>query len=236
MNIIVTGASRGIGYEMVKLFSRESSHTIFAIARNADKLESLKKECREINDSSRVVPIACDLGNDTELNNLYIQITKSTGVIDLLINNAGAIVNKPFLQITPEDLNSVYNVNVFAVFKLIQKIQPLMNQEKRSHVVNISSMGGFQGSSKFAGLSAYSSGKAAVACLTECLAEEFKEKNTAFNCLALGAAQTEMLEEAFPGYKAPLSAKEMAEFIVDFAGKAHHYLNGKIIPVSTSTP
>jgi short-subunit dehydrogenase len=236
MNIIVTGASRGIGYEMVKLFARDSSHTIFAVARNADKLESLKKECRGINDSSRVVPIACDLGNDNELNNLYDQITKSEGVIDVLINNAGAIVNKPFLQITSEDLNSVYNVNVFAVFKLIQKILPLMNQEKRSHVVNISSMGGFQGSSKFAGLSAYSSGKAAVACLTECLAEEFKEKNTAFNCLALGAAQTEMLEEAFPGYRAPLSAKEMGEFIVDFAGKAHHYLNGKIIPVSMSTP
>jgi NAD(P)-dependent dehydrogenase (short-subunit alcohol dehydrogenase family) len=75
-----------------------------------------------------------------------------------------------------------------------------------------------------------------LACLTECLAEEFKEKNIAFNCLALGAVQTEMLVEAFPGYKAPLTAEEMAEFIMSFSLDGQKYLNGKIIPVSMSTP
>jgi len=235
MNIIVTGASRGIGYEMVKLFSRDPSNTIFAVARNKDKLGQLKKECSAISDA-KVIPVLCDLSNNEDLNDLLKKVREHCQSIDILINNAGAIVNKPFLEITQEELEYVYKVNVFSLIRITQMILPLMDQERRSHVVNISSMGGFQGSSKFAGLSAYSSGKAAIACLTECLAEEFKDKNTAFNCLALGAAQTEMLNEAFPGYKAPVSAAQMAEFIVDFASKAQAYLNGKIIPVSLSNP
>jgi len=146
------------------------------------------------------------------------------------------MVNKPFEEISAADLETVYNVNVFSVIRLIQGIMPLLDINQKSHIVNISSMGGFQGSAKFAGLSAYSSSKAAMACLTECLAEEFKEKNVAFNCLALGATQTEMLDEAFPGYKAPLTAAEMASFIAEFSLNAHRYMNGKIIPVSLSTP
>jgi NAD(P)-dependent dehydrogenase (short-subunit alcohol dehydrogenase family) len=97
-------------------------------------------------------------------------------------------------------------------------------------------MGGVQGSAKFAGLSAYSSSKAALCTLTECLAEELKLENISVNCLALGAVQTEMLSKAFPGYRAPLSASEMAEFIVQFARSGHYYFNGKILPVSSTTP
>jgi NAD(P)-dependent dehydrogenase (short-subunit alcohol dehydrogenase family) len=112
----------------------------------------------------------------------------------------------------------------------------MLDVHEKTHIVNISSIGGFQGSVKFPGLSAYSSSKAALVCLTECLAEEFKDKNIAFNCLALGAVQTDMLNEAFPGYKAPVSASSMASFVTDFVLKAHHFMNGKIIPVSLSTP
>ncbi len=97
-------------------------------------------------------------------------------------------------------------------------------------------MGGIQGSVKFPGLSIYSSSKAALATLTECLAEEYKDQKMAFNYLALGAVQTEMLEEAFPEYRAPLSANEMAEFIVHFSLQGYNYFNGKILPVSISTP
>ena len=146
------------------------------------------------------------------------------------------LVNKLFTEITSTDLESVFNVNVFSVFRLIQGILPIMETKTRGHVINISSIGGVQGSVKFAGLSAYSSTKAALACLTECLAEEFKDLNISFNCLALGAVQTEMLEEAFPGYKAPLTAWEMAEFISKFSVNANKVMNGKIIPVSLSTP
>ena len=105
-----------------------------------------------------------------------------------------------------------------------------------SHVVIISSMGGIQGSVKFPGLSAYSSSKAAVINLTELLAEEYKESGPSFNVLALGAVQTEMLQEAFPGYKAPTTPSEMARFIGDFAFTGNKFFNGKILQVSNSTP
>lgn len=236
MNIIVTGASRGIGYELVKLLSTDSKNTVIAISRNGSKLDQLKDECLSQNSSANVVPIVCDLSDKNAIEGLVSELQKKIRSVNILINNAGALVNKPFETISTADLEYVYNVNVFSVVRLIQGIFPLLDLEKRSHIVNISSMGGFQGSAKFAGLSAYSSSKAALACLTECLAEEFKEKNIAFNCLALGATQTEMLNEAFPGYKAPLTADKMAAFIADFSLKAHQYMNGKIIPVSLSTP
>jgi NAD(P)-dependent dehydrogenase (short-subunit alcohol dehydrogenase family) len=104
--------------------------------------------------------------------------------------------------------------------------------KKGSHILNISSMGGFQGSVKFPGLSYYSASKAALACLSECLALEFDELGIKVNCLALGSVQTEMLEEAFPGYKAPIDAKKIGEFIADFAINGNKFINGKIIPVA----
>jgi NAD(P)-dependent dehydrogenase (short-subunit alcohol dehydrogenase family) len=236
MNIIITGASRGIGFEIVKILSANSNNKIISIARSSEKLLKLKAECEIINPSSNVIPLVSDLNDEADVRNLPLRIREHFSTIDILINNAGAIVNKPFVDLKSSDIQYVYNVNVFSVINMIQNLLPMMNPEKRSHIVNISSMGGFQGSSKFAGLSAYSSSKAAIACLTECLAEEFKDTNIAFNCLALGAAQTEMLNEAFPGYSAPLSAFQMAEFVSDFALKSHHFMNGKIIPVSLSNP
>ncbi|MGB3948680.1 MAG: SDR family oxidoreductase [Bacteroidia bacterium] len=236
MNIIVTGASRGIGYELVKLLSTDAQNTVIAISRDEQKLKQLVSVCTKQNTNANVIAIPCDISQEEAIKALIPVIKNSINRIDVLINNAGAIVNKPFSEITSRDLEYVYKVNVFANVWLIQQLMPLMNKDTKSHVVNISSMGGFQGSAKFAGLSAYSSSKAALACLTECLAEEFKETNTAFNCLTIGATQTEMLNEAFPGYIAPLTADKMAVFIADFSLKAHHFMNGKIIPVSLSTP
>jgi 3-oxoacyl-[acyl-carrier protein] reductase len=231
MNIVITGASRGIGSELVKKISADKTNTVFAVSRNEQKLEKLKEECGE-----NVIVCAADLENNDSVEKMLARVKQQGLPVHYLVNNAGAIVNKPFMEITRKDLEYVYGVNVFSAVKLIQGLIPLMDKNTHCHVVNISSMGGFQGSAKFAGLSAYSSGKAALACLTECLAEEFRGQNIAFNCLALGAVQTEMLESAFPGYKAPLSAKEMAGYVADFVCSAHKFMNGKIIPVSLSTP
>jgi len=236
MNIIITGASRGIGYELVKIFAADSKNTIIAIARNRQKLNALKKECLKTNPKSNVISLPLDLQSSSISQVVTKEIKQNIKSIDILINNAGSIVNKSFKEINLNDLTNVYQTNVFAVFQLIQTVLPFMNTKKRAHIVNISSMGGVQGSAKFAGLTAYSSSKAALICLTECLAEEYKNKNISFNCLALGAAQTEMLHEAFPGYKAPVSAKQMADFIANFSTTAHHFINGKVIPVSLSTP
>jgi short-subunit dehydrogenase len=236
MNIIITGASRGIGYELVKILSVDSKHTLIAVARSASKLEQLKRECLLKNPSSKIITFTCDLSNESDIDHLFSSLKTHVSFINVLINNAGTLVSKPFAELTKADVEYVYKVNVFSVVQLIQGVLPLMDKKTKSHIVTIGSIGGFQGSMKFAGLSAYSSSKAALASLTECLAEEFKNENIAFNCLALGAAQTEMLSEAFPGYKAPLTANEMAHFIANFSLTAQQFMNGKVIPVSLSNP
>jgi short-subunit dehydrogenase len=236
MNIVITGASRGIGYELVKIVAGDTQHTVFLLSRNAKQMEQLRKECQLLYPVSKIITVPCDLSDEQSLQAGVNIILKHTSTIDLLINNAGTILNKPFAAIKKSELQYVYTVNVFSVIQLIQEFLPFMNEKQRSHIVNISSIGGVQGSVKFAGLSAYSSSKAALVCLTECLAEELREKNISINCLALGAVQTEMLEEAFPGYKAPVNALEMAGFIANFCLTAHKLMNGKIIPVSLSTP
>src|SRR5690554_7803536 len=166
--------------------------------------------------------------------NLTQTLKEQFGSIDRIIHNAGAIVNKPFAEITADEFAYVYKVNVFGVAALNRFILPLM--PNGSHVVTISSMGGIQGSMKFPGLAAYSSSKGAVITLSEWLAEEYKEQGVAFNVLALGAVQTEMLAEAFPGYQAPIDPEGMAKYIKDFALTGNRYFNGKVLQVSSTTP
>lgn len=235
MNIVITGASRGIGFEVARLFAMAGNVNIVAIARNEHKLRDLQEECIELNRESRLYPITYDLEQAEQIGEVLVpQIKQHIEKVDILINNAGLLIPKPFVQLTAEDVDRMVKVNYLSAVILTKELIHMMNDN--SHVVNISSMGGFQGSQKFSGLSVYASSKAGLASVTECLAEEFKEKGICFNCLALGATDTEMLRQAFPGYKAPITASEMAKFIVDFAVNGKKYFNGKILPVSSTTP
>ena len=224
-NIIITGTSRGIGLELVKLLS-EKGHKILALSRNEQPVKNLELK--------NVQTFSFDITQEKHLQKAEDFVKENWGQVDVLIHNAGAIVKKPFTEITSEEMERVYKINVFGVAGLTRKMLPFMNKD--SHVVTVSSMGGVQGSVKFPGLSAYSSSKGAVITLTELLAEEYKENGPSFNVLALGAVQTEMLEEAFPGLKAPLQPEEMAEYIAGFALTGHKFYNGKLLQVSNSTP
>ncbi|HCQ77683.1 MAG TPA: short-chain dehydrogenase [Leeuwenhoekiella sp.] len=224
--IIITGTSRGIGFEMAKLFASEGHH-VLALSRNE---KPLKEQALE-----RIEALPFDISKTEDLHKVASFVkTEWGGSADVLIHNAGALINKPFESLTQSDFQKVYEVNVFGVATLTQAVLPFM--KSGSHVVTVSSMGGIQGSMKFAGLAAYSSSKGAVITLSELLAEEYKEQGIAFNVLALGAVQTEMLEEAFPGYQAPLSAQEMAAYIKNFALTGNAFYNGKVLQVSASTP
>lgn len=224
---LVVGASSGIGLEIVKKLSENPNNFIIALARKIESSSSFEGK-------ENVLTKKFDLQSENVKSDL-LNILASYPQIDFLINNAGKLVNKPFFELSKEDILESYQVNVLSQFEVIQAVLPKI-LVKGGHVVNISSMGAFQGSVKFAGLSSYSSSKAAFTNLTEMLAEEFKDSKVKFNCLCLGAAQTDMLEQAFPGYQAPVSAEKMAEYIVDFTQNAHQWINGKIIPVSLSTP
>lgn len=224
-NIVITGSSRGIGFEMARLFA-DDGHKVLALSRNNAPIAALKHK--------NISSFSFDLTNEAHYLHLDGFIKNNWKQVDILINNAGKLLNRPFLETSMEAFEEVYKVNVFGVANIAKRIVPLM--PKTGHVVTISSMGGVQGSMKFAGLSAYSSSKGAVITMTELWAEEFKESGPSFNVLALGAVQTEMLEEAFPGYKAPVTALEMAAYIKDFALTGHKLYNGKLLQVSNSTP
>ena len=222
-NIIITGTSSGIGFELVNIFSK-NNHRVLALSRDNSKLRELELD--------GVDAIDFDLNHND--NGKINEFLKKDEKIDILINNAGYLVNKPFKETTLEDFQIVYSTNVFSVAMLIKNTIDFM--ESGSHVLNISSIGGIQGSVKFPGLSAYSSSKGALNILTEMLAEEYKDRGIHFNSLALGSVQTKMLEKAFPNFTASTSALEMAEYIYNFSTNGYRLMNGKVISVSSTTP
>ena len=223
--VIITGTSRGIGFELVQQFAK-NNFQVLALSRNQKPLDNLKVK--------NIKTLSVDVCNQKDLQKVSKYVSENWQDVDILIHNAGFLINKPFENLTKEDFLRVYDVNVFGVAELTQVCIPYL--KKGSHVVTISSMGGIQGSLKFPGLAAYSSAKGAVITLSELLAEEYKAQEIAFNVLAIGAVQTEMLAEAFPDYQASLKADEMANYIYNFATTANKFYNGKVLQVSNTTP
>lgn len=225
--IVVVGSSQGIGLEIVKQFAEDPANTVWALSRFSQGTGKLDKfqnvYCRKVDVSNP------DIGTQMQ------SVLEEAGTVDILINNAGYLVNKPFETLTYQDILTSYQTNIIGIMLLTQEVVKKAS-ENGLHIVNISSMGGFQGTMKFPGLAAYSSSKAALCNFTELFAEEYKATNIKMNCLCLGAVQTEMLEQAFPGYIAPTQPAEMANYIVDFSKNGATFFNGKILPVSISTP
>lgn len=226
MNILITGAGRGIGYECVRQLAANSNYNIIAVSRSIAALEALALP--------NVHAISADITHAENMASLVSTIVGRYGKIDVLINNAGLLVNKAFTDFSIDDARRIFEVNFFAPAQLIQALTPYI--KPGGHVVNIGSMGGYQGSQKFPGLAYYSASKGSLAILTECLAEELKDNGIRVNCLALGSVQTEMLQEAFPGYQSPTTVEDMGHFIVDFALHSGKLFNGKVLPVSVTTP
>lgn len=226
MNIIITGSSRGLGYALISELLSRKGHFIIGISRSPMP--------HTLKNNSQFAHIQADLSHDEGLNSAIQEISARVESIDVIINNAGYLINKPFNETTSEELDRVLAVNFRTPALLIQKLLPLLKAD--SHIMNIGSMGGVQGSVKFPGLSFYSAAKGALTILTEALAEELKPLGIQVNCLALGSVQTEMLEEAFPGYKASFSPQQIAVFLADFAERNFRFFNGKIIQLAITTP
>jgi len=231
MNIIINGGTRGIGKEIAMIMAEEESNKMFITGRNSNALKQLSAGAEHGNIYTHVTDM--DLFDENE-KAFMDAIAGTFSDVDILINNAGYLVHRDFINFDKKDARKLMETNFFGPASLIRLLHPIM--KRGSHIVNISSMGGFQGSSKYRGMSYYSASKAALSCLSECLAGEFREAGIAVNCLALGSVQTEMFEEAFPGLKAPVSAKEMAQFIADFALNGNKFFNGKVLPVAFSDP
>ena len=230
MKFIITGTSRGIGKQLL-ITALKNGHQVISISRSKTDIEN------ELNNNliTNWTEIKGDLINDATFIKLEGELSDWNSV-DVLINNAGFLINKPFEQLSTTDFNLSYQINVLVPALLMKACIPFLKESNIGKVINIGSIGGVQGSIKFPGLAFYSSSKGALATLTECLAEEYKKTNIHFNYLALGAVQTEMLEKAFPGFRAPVTPMQMAEFIYHFSVHSADIINGKIIPVALSTP
>ncbi|PRY49836.1 NAD(P)-dependent dehydrogenase (short-subunit alcohol dehydrogenase family) [Arcticibacter pallidicorallinus] len=233
MKILITGVSSGVGFEAVLDMIQNGDHEIIALARSEDKLKRLYEIALGLNPDCKLYPAKFDIVHD-DYTSLVNFVKQKVGTLDVLINNAGQLIQKPFGEISQIDFAAMLQSNLMGHIKMIQNMLPVLNDN--AHVVNIGSMAGFTGSVKFPGMAAYAASKAALHALTECLAVEYTERNIHFNCLALGSAQTEMLEEAFPGYQSPVMAFEMGKYIADFALNAHKFFNGKVLPVAVTTP
>ena len=223
---VITGASSGIGYELALQWANLGYHAI-CIARREDKLAELKKKSPE-----RIHPLVFDLVNFNEYPSLFKEIESITPYIDVLINNAGILINKPFDEFIPEEFDRMVNVNYKAPYFLLQGLLPYIENSALKSIINIGSIGGVDNTDKFPGLSIYSSSKGAISTLTECLAKELSVKNISINCLALGAVRTEMLSKAFPGYIPNLTSEKMAKFIMNFILQNDHIINGKVLQVA----
>ncbi len=219
--ILITGAGKGIGLETAKLAAADG-HSVIAISRNISALEAIEG----------VQAYSVDLSSEEAIHGFVQKIANTQ--IDVLINNAGVLTNTPVVESSFALFEKIYKVNVFGLAELTRQLLPQIPSS--GHVVSISSMGGIQGSAKFPGLSIYSSSKGAVITLTELWAEEFKGSGPKFNVLALGAVQTQMLAEAFPGFEAPITAAGFAPYLLNFGLTGHQYYNGKTLQVSSSTP
>lgn len=226
--VLITGASKGIGLATARELASRGCHVV-ATARDKNRLEKLAEGHPE---NISIYP--CDLSDKNSVEAMAQFIADNGWMVSTLIHNAGALVRKPFNKLEDTDWQYMWEVNLMSVVRLLRCVLPLM--PPKSHVVTIGSMGGVQGSVKFAGLSAYSTSKGALSVFTECMAEELKDQQISVNCLCPGAVQTEMFAEAFPGFQAPVDPDQMAAFITDFALKAHGLMNGRVLPVALGNP
>jgi NAD(P)-dependent dehydrogenase (short-subunit alcohol dehydrogenase family) len=222
-SVLVTGAGRGIGLEVVKAFLKTTNHPVIAITRNP--MELIKIE----NDNLKIIHGDILVKYQETLNQIYSAQTK----LAIIINNAAMAINKSITDVSDEDIKATMDLNFSLPYRLIRDLLPIM--APGTHIVNISSMSGYQGSKKFKGLSLYSASKSALAALSECIAEEWSEKKIYCNCLALGAVQTDMIKVTIPGLMPSVSAQDMGLYICDFSKTGSKYFNGQIIPVTQTT-
>ncbi len=227
--IVVTGAARGVGHATARSLALDHGRRVLAVSRNERALEELRDECE-----GKVEILIADLSRE-DTPAAIRKVVAERRVIGL-VHNAGLFHSSPIGDHERGQLEKVFLINALVPLMITQALIDRMKGDPSSHIVHISSMGGFQDSVKFPGLIGYSASKAAMACMAQCLAEEFKDMGIRSNCLALGSVDTEMLRQAFPGFKAGATAEGMGAYVARFVLEGHTLYNGKVLPVAVTTP
>lgn len=187
--VLLTGASSGIGREIALLFAKEGAKVV-GVARRMDRLEELAKESRDY--VGEIIPLQGDVSKDEDLNNMVEHTMSKYGRIDVLINNAGILDNfTPVGEITDELWDKVMNINLTAPMKLIRKVLPIMENQEKGNIINMSSLGGLHGGR--AG-GAYSASKFGITGITKNVAYMYATKGIRCNAISPGGVDTEIMD------------------------------------------
>ena len=237
MNVIITGSNRGIGKAMVEAFAASGAN-IWACARKATpEYEAWLQETAEKN-VVWIKPVYFDL-TDAEAISVGIQSIVDDGQpIDVLVNNAGISTVGLLSMSKVEEIEKLFQVNYFAMLRIIQKVAKRMARQRHGAIINMGSIAGIEPQP---GKIAYGSSKAAVMMMTQCLAKELGPVGIRVNAIAPGPIETEMIHQYKDEMLEKLAAEsalrrlgkkeEIAQVAVFLASEQASYINGEIIKV-----
>lgn len=228
---IITGAGRGVGRATAQLFAREGARVVL-FSRTASHLEEATAEIT--NNGGQALAIAGDVSCEEDTHALFQQAYATYGRVDILVNCAGVVAMRPFVEMDVATWDRVMAVNLRGTFLCCLEAFRLMVPQQRGVILNISSLSGVKGVEKFPGLSAYNVSKSGVAGLTEILAVEGKPHNIRVCAISPGAIATEMLQQAAPHLKAAMTAVDMAEILLFLADDSGRMFSGSNVELFTN--
>ena len=186
---IVTGASKGIGKAIAKIFAQAGTHVV-CVSRTKDDLKILKKEI--LNDGGSVSIYSCDVSNFDEVEGLIRNTVEEFSKIDIIVNNAGITRDGLIMRMSDEDWNTVIDINLKGTFNAIKAVSRQMMKQRSGRIINISSVVGLKGN---AGQANYAASKAGIIGLTKSSSKELASRGITVNCIAPGYIATDMTDQ-----------------------------------------
>lgn len=207
---IVTGASRGIGRHIALALAGEG-YNLALVARSKENLEKILEELKD--SGTEALPVAVDLQDDAAPEKILAESIDQFGRLDVLVNNAGIALNKPFADSKIKDWETMFNVNVKASYFLCQKAVPYLKKSNHPVIINMGSVVDHKG---YPNQSLYASSKHAVAGYTSALAKEVQELGIRVHLISPGGVNTEMVSKVRPDINTDdlIQPEEIADLVV----------------------
>ena len=235
-NVIITGASRGIGNGILDLFIKNGANVAFSYIGDSKDAQSIELEY--LDHKQKVVSYMSDASNFEQSQKLIDDVVNDFGSIDILVNNAGITIDNLLMRMSEEDFQRVIDVNLKSVFNTTKAILRTMLRQRSGSIINMSSVVGVKGN---AGQSNYSASKAGMIGFTKSMALELGSRNIRCNCIAPGFIETEMTEQLSDDVvqtwrdSIPLkrggSTNDVANVALFLASDLSSYVTGQVINV-----